>query len=138
MLAQFQNRWKCFAFALPVLLAASPWCAAAEHTSDSLDVVKERISEKKAVLVDVREEAEWKQGHIEGAKLLPLSTLEDAPDAAGLKRKLPADKIIYLHCAAGVRSLKAAEILQQQGFEVRALKPGYKELLKSGFKQAEK
>lgn len=136
MLPRFQVPLKLSALALPVLLAAG-WCAAAEHTSDSLDTVKKRVSENKAVLVDVREEAEWKQGHIEGAKLLPLSTLKDAKDADRVKKQLPAEKIIYVHCAAGVRSLRAAEILKQQGFDVRALKPGYKELLKSGFQKAE-
>ena len=132
------SKFKVLSFALPVLLATFGWCAAAEHTSDSLETVKKRVSEKKAVLVDVREEAEWKQGHIEGAKLLPLSTLEDAKDAAALKRQLPQDKIIYVHCYSGVRSLAAADVLTQHGFQIRPLKPGYKELLKAGFKKAEK
>ena len=129
---------KILPFALALLFAPAAWCAAAEHTTDSLETVKKRVSEKKAVLVDVREEAEWKQGHIEGAKLLPLSELEDAKDAGSLKQKLPQDKIIYVHCYSGVRSLSAADILQQHGFQVRPLKPGYKQLLKAGFKKADK
>ena len=123
--------------ALVVLLAAAGWCAAAaEHTTDSLETVKKRVAEDKAVLVDVREESEWKQGRIEGAKLLPLSTLEDAANADELKRQLPKDKILYVHCRSGVRSLKAAEILKRHGIESRPLKPGYSDLVKAGFEKA--
>ena len=125
-------------FAITLLFSMAARAAAAEHTTDSLDTVKKQVSEKKAVLVDVREKGEWKQGHIEGAKLLPLSELEEAKSGESLKRQLPQDKIIYVHCYSGVRSLAAAEILSQHGFETRPLKPGYKELLKAGFKKAEK
>ena len=128
---------KRLSMGLVVLLAAVGRCAAAEHTTDSLETVKKRVAEEKAVLVDVREEAEWKQGHIAGAKLLPLSKLEDATDANELKRQLPKDKILYVHCRSGVRSLKAAEILKRHGIETRPLKPGYGDLLKAGFKKAE-
>jgi rhodanese-related sulfurtransferase len=131
-------KFKVPSFAAAMLFAIAACAAAAEHTTDSLDTVKKHVSEKKAVLVDVREEGEWKQGHIEGAKLLPLSELEETKSAESLKRQLPADKIIYVHCYSGVRSLAAADILSQHGFEIRPLKPGYKELLKAGFKKAEK
>lgn len=129
---------KVLSFAFALLLGGAACVVAAEHTTDSLDTVKKQVSEKKAVLVDVREEGEWKQGHIEGAKLLPLSELEETKSAESLKRQLPKDKIIYIHCYSGMRSLAAAEILTQHGFKIRPLKPGYKDLLKAGFKKAEK
>ena len=35
-----------------------------KHTEDSLKAVKERVTEKKAFLVDVRDVVEWNDGHI--------------------------------------------------------------------------
>ena len=109
---------------------------AAEHTKDSLSTVKKNIDEKKAVLVDVREKSEWEAGHIDGAVLLPMSELKGSVDEKQLAKKLPKDKIVYTHCAAGKRSLSACDVLQKLGYEVRPLKPGYQDLLKSGFNKA--
>jgi hypothetical protein len=47
---------------LTLLLAAA--VRAGEHTEDSLDTVKKNLAENKAVLIDVREAAEWKRGHL--------------------------------------------------------------------------
>lgn len=110
---------------------------AAEPTKDSLATVQENISDGKAVLVDVREQREWDSGHLEAARLLPLSELKNDIDASSLKKRLPDDRIIYTHCKAGVRSCYAADILEKHGYEVRALKPGYQQLLDAGFRKAE-
>jgi rhodanese-related sulfurtransferase len=109
---------------------------AAEHTKDSLKVVKENVDSKKAVLVDVREKSEWKEGHIKGAISMPLSELKAGIDEKQLAKRLPKGKIVYTHCIAGKRSLEAATILEKQGYDLRPLKPGYKELLEGGFKKA--
>ena len=67
--------------------------AQAQHTKDSLETIKKRLQEKKAVLIDVREQAEWDAGHLKAAQLVPLTKLR-----AGVKEKsLPKDKIIYCH-----------------------------------------
>ncbi|MNC96941.1 hypothetical protein D3C83_144460 [compost metagenome] len=47
-------------------------------------------------------------------------------------------KIVYCHCGSGVRCLKAADELKKLGYDVRPLKPGYKDLLKAGFEPAGK
>ena len=109
---------------------------AAEHTKDSLKVVKENVEAKKAVLVDVREKSEWNEGHIQGAIFLPLSELNAGIDEKQLAKRLPKDKILYTHCVVGKRSLSAAKILEKHGYELRPLKAGYKELLEAGFKKA--
>lgn len=110
----------------------------AEHTKDSLDTVKERLKNKSAVLVDVREEKEWDEGHIQDAKLIPLSNLKKEAEAEKLTKDLSKKKIVYCHCAAGVRALTAADILKKQGYDVRPLKSGYSDLIKAGFPKAEK
>jgi phage shock protein E len=119
-----------------LLLAA--FGSAQEHTKDSLEQVKKSLSEKKAVLIDVREKTEWDKGHLQDAKLLPLSTLKGDTPPKDLAGTLPKDKIVYAHCAAGARCLTAAEILRKAGYDVRPLKDGYNNLLKEGFPKAEK
>ncbi|MCE9529693.1 MAG: rhodanese-like domain-containing protein [Planctomycetes bacterium] len=111
---------------------------AAEHTKDTPDDVKKAVADGKAILLDVREKSEWNDGYLKGARHLPLSELRDNPKAENVARVLPKDKIIYCHCAAGVRCLKAADALKKLGYDVRPLKPGYSDLLKAGFDPAPK
>lgn len=110
---------------------------AAEPTKDTLPTVKKNIADEKAVLVDVREQSEWDAGHIAGAVFLPLSELREGLDAETLAKRLPKNRILYTHCVVGKRSLTAADILLKHGYDVRSLKPGYKELIAAGFKKAE-
>ncbi|MEX0717543.1 MAG: rhodanese-like domain-containing protein [Planctomycetaceae bacterium] len=109
---------------------------AAEHTGDSLATVKANVEAKKAVLVDVREKAEWDRGHVEGAVFLPLTELSGGIDADALAKRLPKGKIVYTHCVVGKRSVTAGNILKKHGYDVRPLKAGYKELLDAGFHKA--
>ena len=111
---------------------------AAEHTKDSLETVKKNLKQKKAVLLDVRELAEWNKGHLKGAILVPLSKLKPGVDKKWLEKKIPAHKIVYTHCARGFRALAAGDFLKKQGYNVRSLKQGYQELLDGPFEQAEK
>lgn len=104
-----------------------------EHTKDSLDKVQELITEKKAVLVDVRDLVEWNDGHVKEAVLLPWRELQDKLKEDDVREKVPKDMIVYTHCAVGYRSLRAAKILKKYGYDVRPLKPGFDELAKAGF-----
>ena len=63
------------------------------------------------MLLDVREEQEWNLVHIEGAKLLPLSSF----DPAKLDSVKKTDHIIT-YCHHGMRSLDALSRLQSAGF----------------------
>jgi len=124
------NRFACGAAAM---CAVSSVACAAEHTTDSVETVKKGVADGKAVLVDVREDAEWKEGHLKDARLLPLSDIRKGVPAEKLKKTLPAGSIVYLHCGSGIRCLTAAELLKKQGYDVRPLKDGYEGLLKAGF-----
>jgi rhodanese-related sulfurtransferase len=121
---------------LTAVALSSTATLAVEHTRDSLDKVKMGLSDEKAVLFDVREKEEWEDGHLKDAKLLPLSALDVGLSMEELQKLLPKGKVIYLHCAAGGRCLKAAEILQKQGYDARPLKSGYSALRKAGFPEA--
>lgn len=122
-------------------LAAGQVWAAEEHTKETPDEVRAKVEDDKAVLFDVREQAEWDAGHLADAVLLPLSQLkdklEDPEFVAEVKKKIGDKSIVYCHCRAGRRALTAAELLKKLGYDARALKPGYQELLNAGFKPAE-
>src|SRR5687767_7337489 len=123
------------AVALVVSLAPA-W--AADHTKDTPEEVKKAVADGKAVLLDVREKEEWDDGHLKDATLLPLSTFKGGAKAEDVAKVAPKDKVVYVHCGSGVRCLKAADELKKLGYDVRPLKPGYRELLKAGFEPAEK
>lgn len=108
---------------------------AADHTTDSLDTVKMSVSEQKALIVDVREQSEWEDGHLRGAKLVPLSELKAGIPADKLAEKLGKGTVLYLHCGSGKRCLTAADLLKKQGYDVRPLKEGFQTLVKSGFEK---
>jgi phage shock protein E len=120
---------------LVTLTAYAGLASAAELTNEPLSTVKENVQSGKAVLVDVREKKEWDAGHIEGAILMPFSSVKDGLSNDELKQ-LPKDKILYVHCVVGKRAVAAANVFEKNGFEVRPIKPGYKELVAAGFPKA--
>ena len=106
------------------------------HTKDDLKSVKSAVESGKAILLDVREKAEWENGHLKDAKFLPMSELTKSKGESFLKLKIDKKKVIYTHCGAGARALKACEMLKAEGYDVRALKPGFSDLLDAGFPEA--
>ena len=106
------------------------------HTTDSLDTVKERLTSKEAVLVDVRELAEWNEGHLEVAKLVPLSDIRDPQKRINATKDLSKEEIIYCHCRSGKRVFIATHYLNKEGYDIRPLKAGYQNLLSDGFEIA--
>jgi len=61
-------------------------------------------------LLDVREEEEYKQHHMNGC-LIPLSQLE------ARTHELDKTQLIIVHCQSGLRSQKAVGLLQREGFQ---------------------
>jgi len=59
-------------------------------------------------IIDVREIKEYQEGHVPGARNLPLATILQHADT------LPEERI-YLICRSGMRSAKAAEALAKHG-----------------------
>jgi rhodanese-related sulfurtransferase len=106
---------------------------ASDEADGSLDSIKSLVESDKAVLVDVREPAEWAAGHFDRAVSLPLSELRSTQDPQQLRDRLPADKVVYTHCAAGKRSVRAAEILSEYGYDVRPITQSYEEMREAGF-----
>ncbi len=66
-----------------------------------------------ATFLDVRELEEFDQGAVPGAVFLPRGHLESRAES-----KLPAkDRPVIIYCASGVRSVFAADTLQQLGYQ---------------------
>ncbi|MEN4450187.1 adenylyltransferase/sulfurtransferase MoeZ [Mycobacterium sp. SMC-21] len=86
--------------------------AAADSTVTPLELRELIDSGKPVALIDVREPAEWAINRIEGAELIPKSTLDSG---AGLAR-VPQDRIAVLYCKTGIRSAEALLALKQAGF----------------------
>lgn len=130
------NSLKTFSLVLVTAVLLVNTLNGAEPTKDSLATVKKNMDQDKAVLVDVREKSEWDDGHIAGATFLPLSELRNGISPKTLSKRISKNQIIYTHCAVGIRSCRAADILLKHGYDVRPLKPGYEDLIAAGFKKA--
>ncbi|ORB74417.1 adenylyltransferase/sulfurtransferase MoeZ [Mycobacterium scrofulaceum] len=63
-------------------------------------------------LIDVREPAEWEINHIDGAQLIPQSSIDSGEGLA----KLPHDRVPVLYCKTGVRSAAALTAVRKAGF----------------------
>jgi len=75
-----------------------------------------------AVLIDVREASEWEQGHLPGARHISKSYIEGQIEGAVPDRDTP----VILYCAAGVRSLFAAQTLTEMGYtDVASMSGGF-------------
>jgi len=81
-------------------------------------------------ILDVRSQGEYAQGHIPGAKLIPLNQL---PDRVA---EIPRDGQVIVACATGHRSGAAVEFLRSEGFDnVHSLIGGIRAWGKAGFAQ---
>lgn len=73
---------------------------------------------KRAFVIDVRQPGEYRSGHINGARLIPLNELNSEIN------KLPQDREIVCVCASGNRSRSATRMLVQAGLNAVNLKGG--------------
>jgi len=91
---------------------------------------RERIESGEPVVLDVREQDEWDEGHIPGAVHIPRGHLESrierlAPDAA---------RPVVVYCSQGNRSVFAAKTLEELGYEdVVSLAGGFTDWKRNGF-----
>ena len=79
-----------------------------------IESLADRLRAGDVVLLDVREEDEWEEGHVEGSLHVPYHDLRDgAPE-------LPANgKTLAVACSAGNRSSIAVSLLRRAGVDDR-------------------
>ena len=89
-----------------------------EHIK-SIDLWHELQESEPPVVIDVREQREFQQGHIPQAQIIPLLKL------FGDISQVPKDRPVVIVCRSGRRSTRATYALNNQGFEnVRKLEGG--------------
>ena len=111
-----KKRWIC------VILAAILLTACARTGSKVKETVYMNITAQEAktvmdsrtgyIILDVRTQQEYEEGHIPGAILIPDSEIGDRAEA-----ELPdKDQLILVYCRSGRRSKLAAETLVELGY----------------------
>ena len=85
----------------------------AEYHKISAEEAKKMMDEQEVVIVDVRTELEYSEGHIANAVLVPNETIGDEAPA-----ELPnKDAVLLIYCRSGNRSRTAANKLLKLGYQ---------------------
>jgi len=98
----------------------------------TIEEAKEHLSKNPdAVLLDVREDAEWEKEHATEAVHLGKGVLE-----RDLEARFPDQgRELIMYCGGGYRSVLTAEVAQKLGYQnVYSLKGGYKALVEAKWK----
>lgn len=93
----------------------------------TIDQAKVRLKESpETLLIDVREDDEWREGHAAEARHLGRGILE-----RDIERTVPNKQTeIIFYCGGGYRSILACEVAQRMGYtNVTSLIGGYKGLV---------
>ena len=96
-----------------LLLAGCGQQADAAYRQISQEEAKEMMDAGDAVVLDVREQSEYDEGHIPGAVLLPVGSIDEDTAAAVIPEKSAA---VLVYCRSGNRSKTAAAALAELGY----------------------
>ena len=104
---------------IPVLLALLllTGCGGGEGTASYRQIsqaeAKEMMDTQEVIILDVREQDEYDSGHIPGAVLLPVGTIDEETAAAVIPEK---DATVLVYCRSGNRSKTASSALAELGY----------------------
>ncbi len=98
---------------LMLLTACGAGSSEAGYQKISQEEAKEMMDAGEVLILDVREQSEYDSGHIPGAVLLPVGSI-DAETAANIIPE--TDTVVLVYCRSGNRSKKAAEALAELGY----------------------
>ena len=100
----------------------------------TIDEARARLAANpRAVLIDVREDAEWAAGHATQARHLGKGVLE-----RDIEKLFPdANAELIMYCGGGYRSALTCDVAQRMGYKnVTSLMGGYKALAQAGWPMA--
>jgi glyoxylase-like metal-dependent hydrolase (beta-lactamase superfamily II)/rhodanese-related sulfurtransferase len=106
------------------------WKNAGEPIDLIIDVETDELAldlnhDPKIIVVDVRRETEFADGHVAGSVNIPLSEMTDPAQISNFED----DQNIYVHCAGGYRSVIASSLLKRQGIHnIRNVLGGWKKI----------
>ncbi|MBI3979672.1 MAG: metalloregulator ArsR/SmtB family transcription factor [Chloroflexi bacterium] len=91
--------------------------------------LRRRLADDAVVVIDVRPEVEYRQGHVPGARSVPLRELERR------LAELPQDREIVAYCRGPycVLADEAVRLLRRHGFHARRLSEGFPEWRAAGY-----
>jgi len=116
--------------------ATSPQEIGSVRRVDFVELAAELAADPNRILVDARRLTEWQEGHIEGARHLPL---HDFPDNLGqlaawsqAAAHAGADPTIWISCGSGFRATVGASLLARAGIPVVAVDDSFGRARKAG------
>lgn len=83
------------------------------NTINAEEAIEMMESGDEFILVDVRTQAEYDEGHIEGAVLLPLDQLETLSE----EQLTDKEATLFVYCRSGSRSAQASQLLVDLGYQ---------------------
>ena len=104
---------------IPLLLSLLLLAGCGRNTADSAyqqitqEDAKEMMDTQEVIILDVREQAEYDSGHIPGAVLLPVGTIDETTAAEAIPEK---DSTVLVYCRSGNRSKTASSTLAELGY----------------------
>ena len=84
----------------------------------SIDELATAVNDRRANVIDVRQQTEWNAGHLEGSTHLFVG------DVNARLTDIPRDQEAWTICATGHRAAMAASLLDRDGIPVRVVTPG--------------
>ncbi|MGF2414787.1 MAG: MBL fold metallo-hydrolase, partial [Ferruginibacter sp.] len=92
------------------------WQKAGEKVDMIINIEADELAmdiphDENLVVVDVRRETEFADGHVKGAQNIPLNEMTDVATIANFED----NQNLYIHCAGGYRSVIAASLIKRQG-----------------------
>lgn len=106
---------------LLAVLGLTSACGQGNFENTDVKGFAELIADSSVVILDVRTDAEFAEGHIQGAILIDQNQSDFVEKA---KAALPIDKRIAIYCRSGRRSANAAGKLGDIGYKCVNLKGG--------------
>ena len=104
---------------IPFLLSILLLTGCSGGTSDgsyeqiTQEKAKEMMDTREVVILEVREQSEYDSGHIPGAVLLPVGSIDEETAAAVIPEK---DSTVLVYCRSGNRSKTASSTLAGLGY----------------------
>lgn len=97
------------------MLCLVSMCGCSNTSKESKeDMLKRILDEDNYVILDVRTEEEYEEGHVVGSMNIPYDEIDATID-------IDKDKTVLVYCRSGRRSAIALEMLTDLGFEVMDL-----------------
>lgn len=116
-----QDKIKFMALLTTLLALATGGCGQQKYDNLDVEAFAAFVADPQVQLLDVRTEAEYAEGHIDGAALADVKR-DDFLAVAEVR--LVKERPVAVYCRSGKRSAKAAEQLSAEGYRVTNLKGG--------------